>query len=499
MRWLFIIIAVVLVAASVGIVATEPGAQSEVPIIYFSTGTNPFRIKDVEIFHQWLIDNDYTTEDGKPILEMRLDIVHDGDKRVIQGVSGVASDIMQVTVPWYQQLGLIEDVTEAADSLGFDVGKTWPALEPLLTVDGRQYGFPANVVATSFWLNVETFEALGMEAPPRRWDIATFERIGREFVKRANEEGKPQQAYFVDDFKNIFLLRTLHRTFGTSEFNETMTRCTLGEEGFVRTLELLYKWTYEDHLFPSAAEKESFPAEGGFVGGSMPLLNDGTFGMVAIGRWCLVRLREFENPFRVGVSFFPYGEFPNCVTDTRVVSVYSGSKHKREATLFLAFMTSKVYNEHIVRIADALPPLPEYTRTELYLRPQGHPNEWGAHEAPVEAAETLAIAPSISRFVPKATVERIKRQMLERVMSDLASPQEAAQEAEDRINDEIERTLENSPSLRQRHAELTRTQQRIDARLREGKPIPRAWITNTFHEHYYEFKGLLEEAEVSSR
>ena len=495
MRWLFATIAVALVAASVAVVSTQPGAQSEVPIIYFATGTNPFRIKDVDIFHQWLIDNGYTTEDGKPILEMRLDVAHEGDKRVIQGVSGVASDILQVTVPWYHQLGLIEDVTEAADSLGFDVSKTWPALEPLLTVDGRQYGFPANVVATSFWINLDTFAALAMEPPPKSWDIATFERIGREFVKRANEEGKPQQVYFVDDFKNIFLLRTLHRTFGTSEFNETMTRCTLGGEGFVRTLELLYKWTYEDHLFPSAAEKESFPAEGGFIGGSMSLLNDGTFGMVAIGRWCLVRLREFEQAFRVGVSFFPYGEFPNLVTDTRVVSVYSGSKHKREATLFLAFMASKEYNAHIVRIADALPPLPEHTRTALYLRPEQHPNEWGAHEVPVEAAETLAIAPSISRFVPKATVERSKRQMLERVMSDLATPVEAAQEAEDRINDEIARTLRDSPTLRRRYDELIRTQEKIDARLREGRPVPRVWIANTFHEHYYEFKGMLEEAE----
>ena len=486
MRWLFATIAVGLVLASAGIIATQPGAQSEVPIIYFGTGTNPFRIKDVELFHQWLIDND------KPKVELRLDVAQSGDKSVIQGVSGVASDILQVPVPWYQQLGLIEDVTDAADSLGFDVSKTWPALEPLLTVDGRQYGFPANVTTTSFWVNLETFEALGMAPPPRHWDIPTFEAIGREFVERANEAGKPRAVYFADDFTNEYLLRTLHRTFGTSVFNETMTRSTLGEQGFVRAMELLYKWTYKDHLFPSAAEKESFAAAGGFIGSSMSLLNDGTFGMVSIGRWCLVRLRQFDDPPRVGVSFFPHAEFPNCVIDTRVVAVYAGSKHKPEATLFLAFMAAKEYNEHIVRIADALPPLPEHTRTELYRRPVGHENEWGAHEAPVEAAQTLAIAPSISRFVPKATVVRIKRQMLERVMSDRATAAEAAQEAEDRINDEIERTLRESPTLRRRHAELMRTQEQIDARRRKGQPVPRTWIANTFHEHYYAFKGWLE-------
>ena len=76
-----------------------------------------------------------------------------------------------------------------------------------------------------------------------------------------------------------------------------------------------------------------------------------------------------------------------------------------------------------------------------------------------------------------------------------AVAEKAAQEAEDRINDESARTLRDSPTLRRRYDELIRTQEKIDARLREGRPVPRVWIANTFHEHYYEFKGRLEEAE----
>ena len=498
MRWLFFVVVGMLAVATAAIKVTEPGAQTEVPVIYFGTGNNPFRIKDLEIFHQWLVDNGYTTQEGEPILEMRLDVVKGGSqKQVIQGVSGVAADIQQVTVPWYHKLGLIEDVTDSADSLGFDVSKTWPALKPLLTVDDRQYGFPANVSVHGFWINLDIFERLGMEPPPRRWDIATFEEIGRQFVARANVPGQPRHRYFVDNYGDPRFLRTLHRSFGTSEFNETMTRCTLADPGFVRVLELIYKWTFEDHLFPSTAEQQSFPAESGFTGVQMSLLNEGTFGMVIHGRSGLVRAREFEDPFRVGHSYFPYVEFPNCVITNRVVSLYSGSKHKREATLFLAFMASREYNEHIVRIADGLPPIPRYAKTALFNRPEEHPNEWGAHEPLVEAAETLAIATSISRFVPRATVDRIKGRMLERVMSDLATPQEAAREAQDRIEEEIRRTLKESAGLRRRYEELSRLQEQIDARRETGRPVPAEWIDNPFHRRYYATMGWLEE--VASR
>lgn len=493
MKKLFLIGSLTLAAASIGTWLTEPDMRSEVPVIYWATDPNPARIEQVDKFHQWLVENGHTTAEGKPIVELRLETVSADRKGVIQGVSGVAADIMDCNIPWYQSIGLLADVTEEAAQYGFGVDHTYEALEPLLTVDGRQYGFPCNVNVMGLWGNVDTFEKLGMPPPPTNWNWETFERIGREFVKRANPPGERQTVFFMNRIEHAYMIRALHRSMGASEFNETMTRCGLGHEGYARTLARLYKWTYEDHIAASAAEESAFSAESGYSGAGLALFKRGNYGMYVIGRWCLIRFRQFENPPRVSVSHFPYGEFPNAVIGTRAAGVYAGSRHVGKAKLFLAYMASEAYNYQIVTSADALPPNPEFTRIEEYLRPAEFPNEWGSHEVPSEGAETIAIATSVSPFVPSATVDRYKKKALDEVMANLATPEQAAREAARRIDDEIALTLKESPSLRRKYAEAVALQEKIDRYRREGKKVPLAWLKNPFHKRYYLSKGWAEE------
>ena len=492
MRRLFLISLLVLSAAGTATWLTQPNMQSEVPVIYWATDPNPARFEQVDMFHQWLIDNNHTTPDGRPVIELRLETAEysfRGGSGVIQGVSGVAADIIDCFIPWYQSIGLLADVTEAAEEYGFGIDQTYAAVEPLLKVDGRQYGFSCNVYVMGLWLNVDTLEKYGMEKPPQTWDFETFERYGREFVRRANPPGERQTVFFMNRIEHSFLVKTLHRSLGTSEFNETLTRCTLDDEGYTKTLERVYKWTYVDHIAASAAEESAFSAESGYSGIGLALFNRGNYASYVIGRWCLIRLRQYDKPPRVAVSHFPYGEFPNTVIATRSAGVYAGSKHIDLATLFLAYLASDEYSYQIVTSADAMPPNPEYTRIEEYVRPALYPNEWGSHEVSAKYAQELGIATAVSPFVPTATVGHNTTRALGQVMADLISPQEAAREAADRINAEIELTLKESPSLRQKFAELTKVQNEIDRYRREGRKVPLKWIANPFHRKYYQAMG----------
>ena len=216
--------------------------------------------------------------------------------------------------------------------------------------------------------------------------------------------------------------------------------------------------------------------------------------MFVIGRWCLIRFRQFEKPPRVSASHFPYGQFPNAVIGTRAAGVYAGSKHVEKAKLFLAYLASEAYNYQIVTSADALPPNPQFTRIEEYLRPAEFPNEWGSHEVPSEGAETIAIAASVSPFVPSATVDRYKKKALDEVMADMATPEQAAREAARRIDEEIQLTLKESPSLRRKYEEYSALQEKIDRYREEGKKVPLSWIKNPFHRRYYLSQGWAEES-----
>jgi multiple sugar transport system substrate-binding protein len=225
-----------------------PGVHSDVPVLYWVTDSNPARGLQIKTFHEWLAKNHY------PKFEMRVDTANaDFSKRLIQSVSGVASDVLDHTgsgtMYFYQEMSLLEDVTEWGKELNFGPDQTYPAIVPEITVDGRQYAFPSNVFAHMYWANRATFRKYGMDVPPARWTFEEFERIGKEFVKRANEGKKRQDVFFVDSINT----RPMMRSLGVDVFNETLTRCAVNDPRAIEALELAMKWMTVDHILPSSA------------------------------------------------------------------------------------------------------------------------------------------------------------------------------------------------------------------------------------------------------
>jgi multiple sugar transport system substrate-binding protein len=475
---------------------TAPDMRSDVPVIYWGTDPNPARYEQIELFHRWLVDNGHTTPEGRPVVEMRLDTANsDYGKKTIQGISGVGADIIDGSVPYFQPMGMLADVTEEGKRFGFGLDATYEALEPMLFVDGRQYAFPCNVNVVGLWCNADTFRKYGMDPPPRDWDFDTFERIGREFVKRANPGDGPRKVFFANGGSGWQMDRfraVLHRSVGVSEFNETLTACGLNDPGYVRVLERLYKWTHVDHLLPTAADEQSFSSESGYGGSLLSLFQNGNYAMIMIGRWCLIRIREFENPPRLSVSGYPCDAYPTSIIATRAALVYEGGGHRDYAALFLAYLASEEYNTQIIRDADALPPNPRFTSSEEYLRPAGHENEWGCHEVPVEWSRTTAIAPTFSPFIQNHTrwVQRGFEELMDKDIDVTAT--EVAADTAARIDDDIKRTVERNRGLRERYEEYCELQRKIDERRRSGRKVPLEWIKNPFHRKYYADKGWIE-------
>ena len=265
---------------------------------------------------------------------------------------------------FFQSMGVLRDLTDDAARMGFDVSKTYAAMVPEITMEGRQYAFPCNVSSLLYWINKSTFERYGCSIPPMRMTLEEFEAIGKEFVDAANPPGMHRTVFLCYSVRQNVIMRSL----GLSIFNETMTRCTLDDPRYVQTLELLYKWTFEDHLMPTPAELSSFATESGYGGLVLQLFNNGNYGMFEMGRYALIQLREFEG-LDLAVCEPPHGGYPNTYTSTRAAVVYAGGRHQDASLFFLQYLASEDYNMQIVRDADALPPNPEYTECEAYWRP----------------------------------------------------------------------------------------------------------------------------------
>lgn len=498
MKHLFVLFALLLALASLGVYWSAPDMQSDVPVIYWVSDNNPAREAQIALFEKWMIDNGY------PPVDMRLDASNnDISKKVIQGVSGVGGDNMDLgagrDVRYLQAVGLLKDVTEDGLASGFSPDRTWRAVAPELTVPDRetgelrQFAFPCNVSVGMFWANVATFEQYGLSAPPRRWTFEQFEEIGKAFVTAANPEGIRARVFFANSVSPGIMRMSL----GLSEFNETLTASTLDDPRQVEVLERLYKWMYVDRLLPTAADSASFATEAGYGGSSLQLFNSGRFAMVNIGRYALIQFREFNHQRRaagepllkLSVSEPPHGIMPVTNALTRCNAVYIGSNHPELATRFLEFLGSEEYNMHIVRDADALPPSPQYTQTRAYTHPPDYPEEWGVHEPFAEAMRDIAVGGAYSPFVLPSTAQRLEREAQEAFVAGQVSASGAARLAAASINNEIQRTLRENPDMKPRYEMLVARQKEIDRLRAAGEPVPLEWIDNPLHQRYYQEKG----------
>ncbi|MCB2156565.1 ABC transporter substrate-binding protein [bacterium] len=486
LKHIFALSFVALIGLSLVTYASLPHATSKIPVLYWVTDANPARAQQMSTFEQWM------KREGNGDIDMRLDSTNnDNSKKIIQGVSGMAGDILDMyggdSLRYIQSMGILEDVTEQAEELGFGPQSTWESIRPEITIDGRQYAYPCNVSPDLYWVNEKTFADAGLETPPIRMRIEEFERLGKQFVEAANPPGEHQQFFFADRVdRNI-----LRRSLGLSLYNETLTQCRLDDPRAVRVLELVHKWTYDDRIIPSAADVASFSTANTYGGSSFQLFNNGNFALLFSGRWALTQFREF-GALQLDVAEPPYFEFPNTNVNSRSSTVYAGTQNPEVAVHFLAFLASEDYNMLIVDVADALPPNPKYTETERFLHPADYPNEWGTHEQFARAAKELSVAAVYSPYVSASFVNRMEREYYEGYMAGLYDASEACRRAAERVNREIERNLEESPELQARYDQAMRRQDNIDARLAEGKPVPAEWIDNHFSRRYLAAKGLLE-------
>ena len=299
-------------------------------VLYWVTDPSPSRDAHAAGFLSWQVDHGHVDADGEPLARVVIDGNNGAvDKIVIQGVAGVASDLIDTR--WGSQLrlfsgvGITRDVTEEALARGFSPADTWPAAGPEITAGGRQFMYPCNVAVRMLWVNREPFRRLGLPVPEGPWTLEEFEARGLEFKRRAAEETPGVPVFFADELP----LEILHRSVGLSSLNETLTASHLDDPRYAEILRLKHKWTYEQGLLPTPDDRAAVAAEGSWGGMSSQLFRENRLGMVYSGRYQLIQFREFvrqgtAEPLDLTVAEPPHGGFRNTRTTVRGAGVYAG-------------------------------------------------------------------------------------------------------------------------------------------------------------------------------
>lgn len=486
MKTIYLVAAIILGAALLALHATRPDAGGR-PVLYWNTWPTEIRQKQIAIFHEWL------KKKGYPDIDLQIDFDSGGGKGIVQGVSGVGTDLLgsasQGSLRFLQEAGILMDLTDEAKRRGFGPGSYSPRIEPDLLVDGRQYAYPASIATIMFFTNKEVFRELGMTPPARRLDFAAFEQLGREFLaKIAPEEGKRRTRFFCSGMSPSPLWRSL----GADGLNETMTASTLVDDRVVECLEMWKRWTDEGILM-SKTDFGSLTAAAGATAFGPRLYNfqQGKIAVIMGGRYIFQSLRTCGE-VEMGVMEFPNGGFPNTWQNPLSLSLYVASRHREEALRFLEFLASEEYNMSVVDLCDGEPPNYQYAHTERFLRPAGRPGEWEAQQGILDVAENTGICIACSPYLDAGLADGIVSMMLDKVDARLLDARTAVKEAAAQMDREIGQTLKDRPRLKAKYDEAVSRQREIERLRSEGRMVPQSLIDNPFHQAYYRFKGWSE-------
>lgn len=488
MKYIFIFSFIFLLFGSSSLFFTLPEQRVGKPVLYWATHGDQVKQETIRRFYQWREEN------GLPPVEVRIDVANATQtKKLIQGVSGVAADLIDLydsQVYVMQSTGMLFDVSEYAEQYGFTPDRTYRSVRPYFVFEGKQYGFPRNLGSSLIWFNRETFREHGFEDPPDTWTFEEFEEFGKRYVEKANANASERERKFFVDRLNSDIMR---RSLGLSNYNETMTASTLDDPRNVKVLSLMRYWVSELRLAPTRQEEAAFASDASGSGARFSFFDEGRYAMLTVPRWALIMLRpRIEGrgrPFDLGVVELPHGGYPNTQVGIGVIGIYKKSDHIQEAVEFLDFLTSESFNLLVAESGDALPPDPDFALNPAFSRPPEYPEEWGIHEKFAQAAREIAIPTSISPYVLDSTIRRIQQNAIDALYAGQLTPEEAAQLTADRVNNIIQVNISRDPLLAKRYDKEVALQKKIEAYREQGKPVPASWIKNPFHQKYYRDMG----------
>jgi len=485
MKSLFALISLVLIGVSALTFYSFSEQKSERTILRWIAAVNPAREEQAKLFEQWMEENGY------PPVELQIEGPKSAPKNIVQGVAGVAGDIFdcyQGEVILFQSIGLLEDVTDIAQEMGFSLSETYAEVSSDLIIDGRQYGFPRSVNGMVCWVNVEAFERVGLPVPPTSWTFDQFERIGKSYVELSNEPGKHQTVYFSRPWSVLYSMMLL-RSMGVDVYNETMTGSYLDTAEAKELYATIYRWTNNLKLIPNGAEAKALSAGSSrTTSWHMNLFAQGNFGLTFASRWGLMYFREI-GPKKLAISEYPHKSYRNAILYACSSAVYKGSKHKDLAVYFLKFMASETFNKGIISNPDGLPPSPKFAYSDEYSRPVDHPNEWGLHDQIRDVVNEIAIPRSYSPYIQSSVFARHEKNAMDSLLADQISVDDALNELVVSIEKDMIRFTNESERLKTMYGKQLQDQKEIERLRLEGKMVPLHLITNPFYRRYYVDQG----------
>lgn len=464
MKYLFFIASLLfLLFYGAALLTLDDDSQEGVTTLYWSTDPNPARQLQIDTF-----------EAMHPHVRIKIDpgAMNDSTKLLMQCATGVGPDLIDIymleQMITFADAGILLDLTPYAEPMGFGPDSTYPAIQPRLFYEGKQYRYPCNVWVNCIIYNLRLFDEAGVPYPEPDWTWDDFVAIASQFTNRRDSTGRRIVA--LANWAPHQVVMDLMAAYGARFFDEQGLYSLLDAPEAIQALQHYADLMHVHGVLPTPAEVVSMATQGGW-GGALNWFATGRAAMISIGRWFTIMLPNFPelhgNLATVQLPRLP-GRQSTAICGARGPGINQKSPHRDEALLFLKYLTTEEYGRIIVEGGDALPPNPALARSgaDLVMATVPDPD---FHQSYVDAIET-ARAMTFSSFIDPTLVGVWFMEAIQRVESKVEDAETVFTKTAAEINERINLNLARRPDLQRKFKALTGRDYTPDWRREPGVP-----------------------------
>jgi multiple sugar transport system substrate-binding protein len=456
MKWIFALIFAFATLLAVIAYATMPDEKKDgaVCTLVWATDDNPARVEQMELFRKW-----HQEKYGEKI-EIRTDPSNrDFSKIVVQSLAGAGPDVFDFygvsELERYLSSGILLDVTEEANRMGFNKEVAWDAIWPSFVSNGRQYGFPDNVASVLIIYHKDAFDKAGIPYPAGDWTWGQFLEVAK---KLSYDRGRGLRQYAIMDFNPMPILYQN----GAKLFTPHGTKCIIDSPEAIEALQFYEDLRLVHRVMPTAADLASQSSVGGWGGNWVNLFATGYFAMAVGGRfWYIGFNRDAisaeahgkSSPYNLGVAEQPFFKRKYGEAGARCTGISRTSKNVRYAYHFLEYLASEPFNRQINRTFDALAPVKKYCTGEQGIADGPAPSRG------LESANDPIWAQSMeychemecSPFIPPYRVTSLWEEWKQTLDAGDVTPEQMLHQLAKRINEEMQSNVSKSPELKKKY------------------------------------------------
>ena len=449
-----VILSLLLVVAEIWRPADDLGGRTK---LIWVSDNNPARTDQINTFNR-----------ENPQYKLELDPNSRGlEKVLLQCSSGVGPDVIDVydggELQTYVEAGVLADITDDANKLGFGLGSSWPTMAGEISVDGRQYSYPCNIGTMIIIYNKNVFDFYGVPYPSAvsTWDdlIKLAQRVSTGGTGRPGPNGP---IFGISQLTWQEFFSSQHGEYFDAFGRLAILHNPLLKRAFEQHRDLIFKY----HLSPTSIELASMSGQGGWGAASFTQFAANRFAMIVSGEYSLIAFgRDYHEqmdalkaagktmqdvtdplarPMRLGSMRLPG---PFCRLGARSAGINAYSHNRQGALAFLKYLAGPDYAAITNGAFDNLPGNNRYANLGFPTQSTDL-DEIGLHQTSVQAM-AFGYSKRKSPFLLEREVEEVLGGEISRLESDPTLDIDMlVQDAQRQLVRLLQRNLSHDPALK---------------------------------------------------